>query len=207
MPKRTPMHNQVRVQPRPWVASKTWVVMGVDPGVANTGVAILGKTEGSAPICHHLAIIQTKPASKKDKRGLRVSADDSRRMRDIWNGLAEIAVAHSPQALAYEVYSPYRAQGGNAWKAARIEGAVQMFGLERGMLVLPFLAQDLKRAFCAKLSASKENVEDALTLKVERLGEQLQQFPKTKREHIADAVGHAYLAFDEMIRMRAMLGF
>jgi len=135
-----------------------------------------------------------------------VTADDSRRMREIWNGLADLAVKWAPQALAFEVYSPYRAQGGTAWKAARIEGAVQMFGLERQMLVLPFLPQDLKRGFCGRASASKEAVLEALCSKVENLEQMVQTFPRTQREHVADAAGHAYLAFEEVFRMRAMLG-
>ena len=206
MPKRTPITVPTLKQ-RPWVASKTLVVMGVDPGVAATGVAVLAKTEASAPICQRLELIQTKKADKKDRRGLRVTADDARRLREVWNGLAPIAEEYRPQALAFEVYSPYQAQGGNAWKAARIEGAVQMFGLERGMLVLPFLPQDLKRGFCAALNASKGDVQEALIQKIERMSDELERFPKGKREHLADAAGHAYLAFEEMIRMRAMLGF
>jgi Holliday junction resolvasome RuvABC endonuclease subunit len=204
MPKRTPMKAS---QKRAWVEQKTWVVMGVDPGMASVGVAILGKTESSPPICYKLALLETKKADKKDRRGLRVSADDSRRLREIWSGLADVASEYAPQSLAFEVYQPYRAQGGSAWKAARVEGAIQMFGLERGMLVLPFLPQDLKRAFCGGLVGTKNDVEVALSGKVERLGDELKRFPKTKREHLADAAGHAYLAFEEMIRMRAMLGY
>jgi Holliday junction resolvasome RuvABC endonuclease subunit len=207
MPKREPMQSEIKLDKKAWVEADTLTVMGVDPGMASTGVVILTKAEGEKPICQHVEVIRTKKAEKKDRRGLRVTADDSRRMREIWNGLADVHQAHRPQALAFEVYTPYRAQGGTAWKAARIEGAVQMFGLERQMLVLPFLPQDLKRNFCGKLGASKQEVQDAMALKVESLEAMMLRLPKTIREHVADAAGHAYLAFEEIYRMRSMMGF
>jgi Holliday junction resolvasome RuvABC endonuclease subunit len=108
--------------------------------------------------------------------------------------------------MAFEVYSPYGGQGGSAWKTARIEGAVQMFGLEREILVLPFLPQDLKRGFCGRAGASKMDVQEALYGKVDNLRMMIQNFPKTVQEHIADAAGHAYLAFEEILRMRAIMG-
>lgn len=207
MPSRTPMPSAVKLNKKAWVGAQRLMIMGVDPGLASTGVAILEKSPNQKPICLELNVVRTKKADKKDRRGLRVTADDSRRLREVWNGLADMAQKWQPQALAFEVYSPYRAQGGSAWKAARIEGAVQMFGLERGMLVLPFLPQDLKRGFCGRASASKEAVLDAMCFKVENLEQMVQTFSKTLREHVADAAGHAYLAFEEVYRMRAMLGF
>ena len=208
MAKRTPMRSEpIKLEKKAWVAAPTLIVMGVDPGLAATGVAILEKAEGKKPICLEMNVIRTQKAKKKDLRGMRVTADDSRRMREIWNGLADMERKFKPQALAFEVYTPHKAQGGAAWKTGRIEGAVQMFGLERGMLVLPFLPQDLKRGFCGKLSASKEEVLDVMSVKVENLERMVHTFNKTLREHVSDAAGHAYLAFEEMYRMRAMMGF
>lgn len=206
MPKRMPMPSAVKLGKKAWVDAQTLMVMGVDPGLASTGIAILEKRANQKPVCLELNVVRTKKADKKDRRGLRVTADDSRRLREIWNGLAAMTQAWQPQALAFEVYSPYRAQGGTAWKAARIEGAVQMFGLEREMLVLPFLPQDLKRGFCGRVNASKEDVQNALAAKVENLDQMVNRFSKTLREHVTDAAGHAYLAFEEIFRMRSMLG-
>jgi len=181
-------------------------VLGIDPGWASTGVAVLRKYADQSVECLHAGVIRTEKSSKKDLRSLRVSADDTRRMKELHVGLAGIADAFDIQVLAYEVYSPYGKQGGNAWKASRAEGGVQIFGLERGMVVLPFLPQDLKRAFCGKVSASKDDVIEAMSKKVKSLEAMLLQLPKTMREHAADAAGHAYLAFEEMYRMRAMMG-
>jgi len=209
MPKRTPVHlktNPVNLEKKSWVEAKTLFVLGVDPGWSSVGVAILGKTGSNKPICHRAGVLRTKKADKKALRALRVSADDSRRVKEIHNGLCDIVDQFNPQALAFEVYSPYGKQGGSAWKASRVEGGIQFFGLERGMLVLPFLPQDVKRAFCGKLNASKDDVIKAMTLKVENLEAMLKQWPKTQREHVADAAAHAYLAFEEMFRLRAMMG-
>ena len=127
-------------------------------------------------------------------------------MKEIWTGFSRIYDLFSPQALAYEVYTPYRAQGGSAWKAARVEGAVQFFGLDRDMIVLPFLPQDLKRGICGNVSASKQDVIDAISSKVPNLGPMIEELPKTIREHAADAAGHAYLAFEEIKQVRKMMG-
>lgn len=209
MVKRTPVHLKtlpVVLEKKPWVGSETLTVMGIDPGVAAVGVAILAATQKRI-FCQKLAVIRTKKADKKALRSLRVTADDSRRLKEIYNGLSDITDEFEPHALAFEVYSPYGKQGGSAWKASRVEGGVQVFGFDRGMLVLPFLPQDLKRALCGKASASKEDVIDAMSLKVENVENLLQALPKTQREHAADAAGYAYLAFEEMYRMRAMMGF
>jgi Holliday junction resolvasome RuvABC endonuclease subunit len=201
------MPSAVKLNKKAWVGAQTLMVMGVDPGLASTGVAILEKSPNQKPICRELNVVRTKKADKKDRRGLRVTADDSRRLREVWNGLTDMTQVWQPQVLAFEVYSPYGAQGGSAWKTARVEGAIQMFGLERGMLVLPFLPMDLKRGFCGRANASKQDVLFALAQKVENLEQMVQTFSKTLREHVADAAGHAYLAFEEVYRMRAMLGF
>lgn len=207
MPKRTPIASQpIKLQKREWVSAPKLIVMGVDPGLASTGLAILEKAPGKKASCLKLKVIRTKKADKKDRRNLRVTADDSRRLKEIRDGLAELFEDLRPQALAFEVYSPYGAQGGSAWKTARVEGAVQMFGLEREILVLPFLPQDLKRGFCGRVGASKVDVQTALCEKVDDLRTAIQNFPKTVQEHVADAAGHAYLAFEEILRMRAMLG-
>ena len=207
MAKRTPMRSvPIHLEKRAWTEAKTLTVMGVDPGWAAMGVAILVKAENQAPVCHRAGVIRTAKAKKKDLRNIRVAADDSRRIRELHNGLADLATAFSPQALAFEVYSPYGKQGGSAWKSSRVEGGVQLFGLERGMLVLPFHPQDLKRAICGKVSSSKDDVIREMSVKVANLEAMLAQLPKTMREHAADAAGYAYLAFEEMMRMRAMMG-
>lgn len=180
--------------------------MGVDPGWAEMGVAILTKRLNERPVCHLARVIRTQKAKKKDLRGMRVSADDSRRIRELHNGLVDVVSEYSPQSLAFEVYSAYGKQGGNAWKSSRIEGGVQIFGLERGMLVLPFIPHDLKKAACGRVSASKQEVIDALGEMIVNLEALLASLPKGVREHAADAAGYAYLAFDEMYRMRRMMG-
>ena len=208
MLKRVPKQSKpIQLSKRAWVEAQTLTVMGIDPGFASTGVVVLEKQMGQKPSCLYAGVIRTKKAEKKDRRGLRVTADDSRRMREVWNALVYHYASFEPQVLAFEVYTPYRAQGGSAWKAARVEGAVQMFGLERGMLVLPFLPQDLKRNFCGKLSASKGEVQEAVVMKVESLDVAIQKLSKGMHEHAADAAGHAYLAFEEVYRLRAMMGF
>ena len=164
----------------------------------------MGSTE--PPVCLHASVIQTKKSGKKQMRGLRVSADDARRVREFWKGLSAIADEYCPTVLAFEVYAPYRSQGGSAWKTGRIEGAIQMFGFDRGYAVLPFLPLDLKKGICGVQNASKDDVLHAVSERVVGLDKFLQRIHLKLQEHAADAAGHAYLAFEEMSQMRTLMG-
>lgn len=187
--------------------SGTVTVLGVDPGFASMGMAVLRLEEGAdLPRCLHLQVVETKGTAKKLRRNLRVAADDLRRTRGLQEALAQVIEQHEPYALAYEVYQPFRAQGGNAWKAARAEGLVQGIGMDRGLHVMGFLPMDLKIQIVGKKTASKTEVAEALRIKIAHFGDRLDVFPSTKQEHVSDAAGHALLALEELISMRKMLG-
>lgn len=197
----------VLLQKRKWVEATTLGVIGVDPGFASMGLAALSQTLPHPVRCNFLSVASTKKASKKLRRLLRVADDDQRRIRDLYYALAQAEAAWDVHAIAYEVYAPFKGRmGGNAWKAARVEGLVQGFGLGKELLVLPFLPQDVKRAFCGQVQASKEDVIAAMRKKLAGFNELIDQIPEGDREHAADAAGHAYLAFEEMYRMRQMTG-
>lgn len=195
------------------------VTMGVDPGWAKTGVAVLTKLPGEFPRVERTAIIETtvggklitpkkkemtfgelmSQPKKKQKRKRRfegrVADDDMKRMLKIWTRLRELLTAYKPSVLVVEHYAPWPgAMGGNAWKTAL---GYQLalcsgFAVEWVMQIRIARPDDLKRAFLGRTSGTKEDIIAAIPNKVVGLKEVLATKKKVWHEHIVDAVGHAY---------------
>jgi Holliday junction resolvasome RuvABC endonuclease subunit len=183
-------------------------VIGVDPGLAAMGLAVVTQDGRlSPPVLQRLAVHQTRKESRKGRRDLRVSADDAHRMRELYDVLAEELEAWDPvNAVAYEVYTPFRAQGGSAWKVARVEGIVVSTAWARKVMVLPYLPFDLKTRIGKDRSASKEDIEGRVRKLVHGASAKIDALPKTLREHGADAIGYAAIGLAEAWEMRGLVG-
>lgn len=182
-------------------------VMGIDPGFAETGLVILERPHPKLPPALVTArTITTKKATKKERTNLRVTNDDQRRYREIWTALEQFRVEFSPYAVGLEAYRVFQGRGGNAWKTAVVYGGVIFWAHSRDLYVAPFLPTDLKKRFCNKKSASKGDVEAVLCQLVPGLAVALDSVAAGRREHIADAAGHAYLVMEEVAEHRKMLG-
>jgi Holliday junction resolvasome RuvABC endonuclease subunit len=151
-----------------------------------------------------LLAVTTKPETKKTKRDLRVSADDSRRLQHLYDELDGVVRMHDLQAVAYEVYTPFRAQGGNAWKCARVEGLLVAVAYTHGLITLPFVPVDLKTGIARNRSASKTEVEAAVNAKVSGFASMIGKIPKNLREHAADATGYALLGLAEVWQLEKL---
>lgn len=199
---RTPIERKL------WARPDTGkVVMGVDPGFGTGGIVLLEKFHPDfQPKVLHGEIIETSKAAKKERTNLRVTTDDQRRYREIWAKLSEISGTYHPYAVGLEAYRVFEGRGGNAWKTAVVYGGIIFWAHTANLYVTPFLPTDLKKRFCGKLSASKEEVEETLCKLIQGLRELLDSNPKGKREHLADAAGHAYLVMEEVAQHRKLLG-
>jgi Holliday junction resolvasome RuvABC endonuclease subunit len=179
-------------------------VMGIDPGFRSLGIAILEQIQGQMPKVLSLRVIETeKKSGKKALVATRVSTDDQRRLSEIWEALEEEVAdpERRPFAVGVEAYRPFAGRGGgNAWKSAVAYGFVSSWARARGWPLFVFLPEDLKIAFTRSRSASKEEVAEAMCLKVSGLREKLERLPEVKREHVADAAGHAYLVLVEIAK-------
>lgn len=179
--------------------------LGVDPGFANTGLAVVEVSP--TPKLIALRFLETSKSSKKAMRDIRVSADDQRRLRSIWDALSETIEQYHPNAIGVESYALFPGQlGGNSWKVALAYQLSVCVGWKYGVLPMVFRPDDLKRRFLGKNAGTKLAVEDVLKVLVLGFKDALLEFPKTKREHVTDAVGHAVLALEESAKMRAMYG-
>jgi len=211
-PKRTPVSREVKLVRKKWTQSDHQIVMGVDPGFSALGVVILERTNlGAKPKLIHAKVIETKKPKKKARTNLRVTNDDERRYREIWAKLDETYGEFDPYAVGVEGFRVYQGSGA---KTMAVYGGVLFWAYTRNMYPAVFLPSDLKKRFAGKQSASKFAVEEemyplidgfkATILGRDAKGKSL--FPKTKREHIADAAGHAFLMLEEIDRTRQMLG-
>jgi Holliday junction resolvasome RuvABC endonuclease subunit len=160
-----------------------------------------------------LAVIETAKAKKKARSNLRVSQDDLRRYQEIYRAVEGVLDDHQVVAMGIEVYQAgfqgaqgQRRGGGAASKTLGVYGMLVGLGTSRRLFVSPGLPSDVKRRFVGKQSASKAEVVERMCSAVEGLREALEGFPKTKREHVADAAAHAVLVLDEMDEARIRMG-
>jgi len=179
---------------------------GTDPGFASLGIAIIERDIADIKLVN-VRVVETKKGDKKAMRDLRVAADDQRRLREFWDAVSATITEHKPMALGVESYAPWPGQmGGSAWKVAFAMQMVVCCGWHHNLRPLIFRPDDLKRRLLGKNSGTKGEIETALCAKISGMREALDKIPKTKREHAADAIGHAYLAMGEVETMRATYG-
>lgn len=182
------------------------VAMGVDPGLAKLGVAVIEAGPGLPIRCLAAEGIVTKKATKKELRHMRVTADTARRVALIFGKLRDLWRLYEPRVLGFEPYVPFPGRGASGSKVAEVVGVVEGLGLSFDVGVYPFLPADIKVEFCGKRGATKADLQVAMCSRVGGLAEALDRIPEKLQEHAADAAGHAYLALCQAQQALAMIG-
>ena len=182
--------------------------MGVDSGFAKGGISVVERYSDGQKAALHAECFETKSDMKKQKRKIRVSTNDQRRLDEIYERLVWVIDTFQPRAIGIEDYQVNPKQGGTARAAQVLRGVgmVQCLAKERNILLVPYLPLDLKKPLTGKAGASKLDVENWLRQNIHGAAKLLDQVAKSKREHAADAMGHAVLALDEMMEIRALSG-
>lgn len=170
-------------------------VLFMDVAFANVGWVIL-KPEGGDYKFVACGCIKTSKSAKARK--LRVATDDMRRCKEIADKIIELIDTENIAAVASEDPSG----GAKSARAARCLGmATAIIGTLEAVIDKPFLhvtPTEVKIALCEKKSASKEDMMKAAKMKFSEFDD----IPKTRFEHIADAVGVALAVKDDpVIRM------
>ena len=100
---------------------------------------------------------------------------------------------------ACEIRSFSQRGRGAAAKTLMVYAAACCAGYRYGIPVIGFMPVDLKKGVCGKSSATKDEVAEALKLKIPGLEAQVLEKvrAKTMWEHVYDGVGHGYLALKE----------
>ena len=172
------------------------IAVGVDPGFARFGVAVVERVGGRVKLLKALCV-KTKKGTQKIKSGLRVSSDDLGRHSAIYDGFVDVVRGYHVTCVGVENYQTMPGGSASAAKTLVSFGGVLWWCFLNDVFVTVSLPVDLKKRFCFGKDRSKEAVEASLCRSVVGLADVLRTTNKGDREHISDAIGHALLAFEE----------
>jgi crossover junction endodeoxyribonuclease RuvC len=165
-------------------------ILGIDPGLANMGVALFLLDPDQGYYLEDVVLITTKKDSKK--RGLRQKADDVRRLQKVIAQFREIVLKWHPDVCSFEE-APTLRNSMAVRKVALSWGACYAVANERpGTMTLEYGPQDLKVVVTGSKSASKAEIIETLSTRFPALAEST--IPQSKKEHVADAVAAALKA-------------
>jgi Holliday junction resolvasome RuvABC endonuclease subunit len=163
-------------------------VLGIDPGTANIGFALVRKDSARAkPRLLALDYVGTTKGKGP------VVADDVRRLRLAIDGLRTVlanAADYGVFSVAVEWYAP-RGRQRNGWKTALTVGAVLAVAEFAGVPVTVQAAKDRAGA-----SKDKQKVIAAMKRRVTGFAASIERWPATKHEHLADACAHALTSLE-----------
>jgi crossover junction endodeoxyribonuclease RuvC len=122
------------------------VVLGIDPGTANTGFGVV-RRRGGRMIALDGGVIETRAGTPLETRLARLYA-----------GIVELLERHQPQTLAVEsLYFGRNVQTALAVGQAR--GVILLAAGQRGIPCQDYTPQQVKNAVCGSGSAAKDQVQ------------------------------------------------
>jgi crossover junction endodeoxyribonuclease RuvC len=152
------------------------VILGIDPGLANTGYGVVASAS-AAPGSGRLAaldggVIQTRPEARPE-----------RRLADIHEAIAALLVEHEPDAVALEeLYFGQNVR--TAFAVGQARGVAMLAAGQRGLSCTSYTPQKIKSAVCGNGRAEKDQVA--------RMVQALLGLPEPPRpDHAADALAVA----------------
>ncbi len=122
------------------------IVIGIDPGAANTGFGVV-RTTGSQMVALDGGVIETTP-------GLPVEG----RLARIYSSLCELLDWHEPKAMALEDLF-FGRNVGSALSVGQARGVVLLAAAERHIPCFDYTPQAVKKAVSGAGSAGKEQVQ------------------------------------------------
>jgi Holliday junction resolvasome RuvABC endonuclease subunit len=157
-------------------------VLGIDPGFASMGWAVLSFGE-DGPLCRSAGLIKTKRDPNHSKHD-----DNLFRIQKIAQSLERLDELFAPAFIASEAMSWTR--HANADRAVAMAwGAIGTAFLQ--LPVIQISPVDVKDRLCGMKTASKALVEERVRDRVSGAGEWLDRVAKTQRNHVADAMAVA----------------
>jgi crossover junction endodeoxyribonuclease RuvC len=122
------------------------IVLGIDPGVANTGYGVVRSGPGNRLVALDGGVIET-PAG--------VAAE--RRLATIFTRIEELLDEHEPMAVALEdLY--FGANARSAFAVGQARGVVMLAAGRRGIACSSYTPQQVKGAVCGNGRAAKDQV-------------------------------------------------
>ncbi len=147
------------------------IVLGIDPGLANTGYGVVAR-RGGRLVALDGGVIQTLAAATQE-----------RRLADIHAAVAALLDEHRPEAMALEqVYFGQNAR--SAFAVGQARGAAMLAAGQHGVRCASYTPQQVKGAVCGSGRAEKDQVARMIQA---LLG--LSELPRP--DHAADALAVA----------------
>jgi len=167
-------------------------VLGIDPGFASVGYAVVVLTP-TKELVAEVGLLRTEPSAKKRK--VLVADDNFRRSQEIARDLRHLVRDHQIQLICAESMS-FPRNASSAAKVALCWGVLASLSHQLGLALLQASPQEVKKRVCGKRDASKEEVQEALTLRFPDLPEKLGSVPASLREHPYDALASVLPCLD-----------
>jgi len=154
------------------------IVLGIDPGLANTGYGVVARRDGRL-VALDGGVIET-----------RAGAPHELRLADIHAEIDALLLAHAPDAVALEeLYFGQNAR--TAFAVGHGRGAVMLAAGQRGLRCTSYTPQQIKGAVCGNGRADKDQVARmVMTL----LGLAAEPRPDHAADALAVAICHANCA-------------
>jgi crossover junction endodeoxyribonuclease RuvC len=147
------------------------IVLGIDPGTANTGYGVVSGSGSRLRALEH-GVVKTSPGSSLE-----------RRLCDIHEAIGELIDAHRPDSVAIEELY-FGANVRTAFAVGQARGVVLLAAGQRGLPARSYTPQAVKSAVCGTGRAEKDQVG--------RMVARLLGLPSVpKPDHAADALAVA----------------
>ncbi len=151
-------------------------VMGIDPGLAHTGLAIVEEVGGCLQ-CLHTETVKTKAGDSTEYR-----------LKYIFDRACQLSEEQLPAACSME--STYVMQHVKpAMQLAEVRGALYVAAAISGLEVWEYAPRDVKKTIVGYGNASKEQVHSLLSV---LLGRELLQMSSHETDAIALAITHIH---------------
>ena len=122
------------------------IVLGIDPGTANTGFGVVER-RSARMVALDGGVVRTAPGS-----------EDALRLRAIHARVGELMDEYQPAAVALEdIY--FGANAGSAFAVGQARGVIMLAAGERGIPCRSYTPQQVKSAVCGSGRAAKEQVQ------------------------------------------------
>jgi crossover junction endodeoxyribonuclease RuvC len=123
------------------------LVLGIDPGTANTGYGVVRGGNGATPVLVECGVIRTRARDALPTR-----------LREIYEGVLELIERHGPDALSVEDVF-YSRNVRTTVVLGHARGVILLAAEQRGIVVNEFAPAEIKKAVVGTGSASKEQVQ------------------------------------------------
>jgi crossover junction endodeoxyribonuclease RuvC len=160
------------------------VVLGIDPGTANTGYGVVASAPGRLEALA-AGVIETSPRTPLE-----------RRLADIHTRVVELIDEHEPDAVAVEDLF-FGTNARSAFAVGQARGVVLLAAGQRAIPCTAYTPQQVKGAVCGSGRANKEQVARMVTALL-RLHDQ------PKADHTSDALAVAVCHVNRAPLMKAL---